>query len=199
MGRIAAWLQALALSIGAPGLFLVAFLDSSFLSLPEIADLLVILTIAQHKTGLVLYVAAATLGSLGGCLIMYYLGRRGGEALLHKRFTPAAIERAMAALRRNGLLAVIVPALLPPPAPFKIFVLIAGAAEIGLPAFVTAILIGRGTRYLVLGILTIRYGDLAMEYARDHTLGVSLAALGVPLAVLAIYMVWRKVRSRRQE
>src|SRR4051794_19084373 len=110
MAKIAAWARGLALTLGAPGLFLVAFLDSSFLSLPEITDILVVYMVTRHPARVLLYVLAATLGSLGGCLVMYFLGRKGGQALMRKRFAPASVERAMAAFERHGVLVVLVPA-----------------------------------------------------------------------------------------
>src|SRR5580765_7416599 len=120
MGGIVARVQVLALALGAPGLFLVALLDSSILSLPEIADLLVIWMVVQHKERLILYAASATLGSVGGCLALYYLGRKGGDALVRKRFRSATVDRALAAFQRYGVMAVLIPSVLPPPAPFKI-------------------------------------------------------------------------------
>ena len=86
MARIVAWVQAFALGIGGPGLFLVAFLDSSFLSLPEINDLLVVMLVVEHKARMPYYALMATLGSVAGCLVLYGLGRRGGEALVRRRF-----------------------------------------------------------------------------------------------------------------
>ena len=162
MGKIGAWARGLALTMGAPGLCLVAFLDSSFLSLPEITDILVVWMVTQHPARVVVYVLAATLGSLAGCLIMYFIGRKGGDALIRKRFAPARVERAMAAFDRYGVLVVFIPAILPPPAPFKIFVLLAGVAGISPAKFVTAIVIGRGSRYLALGLLAIEYGEQAL-------------------------------------
>ena len=87
MGRFVDWVRRFALALGAPGLFIVAFLDSSFLSLPEINDLLLIWMVTQHKARMVLYAVAATLGSIAGCLVLYYVGRKGGEAVLRKRFS----------------------------------------------------------------------------------------------------------------
>src|ERR1700745_1468880 len=106
MGRIVARGEALALALGAPGLFLVAMLDSSVLSLPEIADLLVVWMVVQHKERLVLYAASATLGSIAACLALYYVGRKGGDALVRKRFKSAAVDRTLAAFQRYGLMAV---------------------------------------------------------------------------------------------
>jgi membrane protein YqaA with SNARE-associated domain len=197
MGRLAALVRGLALTLGAPGLFLVALLDSSFLSLPEVVDLLVVWMVARQHERLILYVSAATLGSLAGCLMMYSIGRKGGDALMRRRFATGSVERTMAVFQRHGVLAVLVPAILPPPAPFKIFVLLAGVAGISPGKFSTAILIGRGTRYLALGILAVMYGDRAIAYAQDHGLGVSLALVGLMAAGLAGFVLWRKMQQRK--
>jgi membrane protein YqaA with SNARE-associated domain len=197
MGRIADWARGLALTMGAPGLYLVAFLDSSFLSLPEITDLLVVYMVTHHPARVLVYVLAATLGSLTGCLVMYFIGRKGGEALIRKRFAPASVERAMAAFERHGVLVVLIPAILPPPAPFKIFVLLAGLAGISPAKFVTAIVIGRGMRYIVLGILAIKYGEQALAYAELHGFAVAVAVIGLLGAAAAGYFVWSKVQSAK--
>src|ERR687885_540006 len=105
MGRIVRRVYALAIAFGAPGLFLIAFLDSSFLSLPEISDLLVVSMVTHHKPRLLLYVIAATAGSIAGCLVMYQIGRKGGEAMVSKRFTSANVERALASVQRHGMMA----------------------------------------------------------------------------------------------
>ena len=197
MGKLTAWVEGLALTLGAPGLYLVSFLDSSFLSLPEISDILVVLMVTQNHDRMILYVVAATLGSLTGCLVMYFLGRKGGEALLRKRFASAAVDRAMAAFERYGVLVVLIPAILPPPAPFKIFVLLSGVAGISLGKFVTAIVIGRGARYLTLGILAIRYGDSAIAYMEEHGVAVAAVAIGLLLAGVAGYLLWNKAQRAK--
>ena len=197
MGRIADWARGLALTLGAPGLCLVAFLDSSFLSLPEITDLLVVWMVTRHPARVAVYVLAATLGSLMGCLIMYFIGRKGGEALIRKRFAPASVERAMAAFERHGVLVVLIPAILPPPAPFKIFVLLAGLAGISTAKFVTAIVIGRGARYLVLGLLAVEYGEEALAYVEQHGFAVAAVVIGVLAAATAGYFIWSKQRSAK--
>src|SRR5215212_3802917 len=104
MGRILDRVQVLAMALGAPGLFAVALLDSSVLSLPEIADLLVIWMVVQHKERVVLYALSATAGSLGGCLALYYIGRKGGDALVRKRFRSGAVDRTLAAFQRYGVI-----------------------------------------------------------------------------------------------
>jgi membrane protein YqaA with SNARE-associated domain len=196
MGRIADWIQALALGLGAPGLFLVGFLDSSVLSLPEINDLLLVWMVTQHKSRMLLYATAATVGSLVGCLLLYYLGLKGGEALARRRFSTDAVERTLGVFQRHGAMAVLIPSLLPPPAPFKIFVLLAGIAEIRASRFVTAIVIGRGVRYLVLGMLAVWYGDSALEFIHTHSRTISLAVAVLLAAALLGYLVWAKARTR---
>ena len=185
--------------MGAPGLFLVALLDSSILSLPEIADLLVIWMVVQHKERLVLYAASATLGSVSGCLALYFIGRKGGDALVRKRFRSSTVDKGLAAFQRHGLMAVLIPSILPPPAPFKIFVLLAGVARIGVGQFATAVAIGRGARYFTEGLLALRYGDQAIEFIRENGRTVSLWLVAGLLVVLAGYLLWRKaVTSARR-
>ena len=191
--------QALALTMGAPGLFVVALLDSSFLSLPEIADLLVVWMVVQHKERLGVYAASATLGSILGCLALYYVGVKGGEALVRKRFHSATVDRALASFRRFGIMAVLIPSVLPPPAPFKIFVLLSGVAKIPVTRFITAIAIGRGLRYFVEGLLAVWYGEQAMEFIRENSTPVALAVVALLVVGLVAYLLWSKAQgpSRR--
>jgi len=195
MGRFVHWIQALALAWGAPGILLVAFLDSSILSLPEIADLLVIYMVTTHPARLWLYVICATVGSLAGCLALYYVGR-GGEELLKKRMSTHRYDKTLDAFRRHGVIAVLVPSILPPPAPFKPFVLLAGVAEISVTRFTVAILIGRGARYLVEGLLALWYGERAMNYMRDHGVSVALVVIGVLLIGFLVYLRVKKTKAR---
>ena len=197
MGRFVARVHALAIALGAPGLFLIAFLDSSFLSLPEISDLLVVSMVTHHKARLLVYVAAATLGSLTGCLVMYFIGKKGGDALVRKRFATANIERAMRSIQRHGMMAVLVPSLLPPPMPFKIFVLLAGVAGITVRRFTAAVLIGRGLRFTALGLLAVRYGDQALAYMRENATKVSLIAVGLLVIAFVGFQLWTKAQGRK--
>jgi len=191
--------QTLALAMGAPGLFLVALLDSSFLSLPEIADLLVVWMVVQHTDRLVLYAASATLGSILGCLALYYVGVKGGEAMVRRRFQSGTVDRALASFRRFGIMAVLIPSVLPPPAPFKIFVLLSGVAKIPVTRFVAAIAIGRGARYFVEGLLAVWYGERAMDFIRENGTPVALSIVALLVAGLGGYLLWSKARgtSRR--
>lgn len=192
MERLVSWVQGFALSLGGPGLFLIAFLDSSFLSFPEVCDILIVWLTVQHKERMLFYAAMCTAGSVAGCFALYTVGRRGGEAFLRKRFKAGAVERAMAVFRRFGLLAIIVPSLLPPPMPFKIFVLAAGVARVRPLEFLLAASIGRGIRYFGEGFLALWYGERAIGFLHQHarTAGLVIAAV-VVVAALGVY-VWRR-------
>jgi membrane protein YqaA with SNARE-associated domain len=197
MGRVVRRFLGFAIALGAPGLFFVALLDSSILSLPEIVDFIVIGMIVRHKTRLFLYVLTATAGSLTGCLILYSIGRMGGEAIVRKRFAGPRVERATAVVRRYGVLAVLIPSILPPPAPFKIFVLLAGGARLGAIRFSAAVGTGRLIRYLTIGLLTVKYGDRATAYLSEHGTEVSLLVAGALGLAFVVYLVWCKARPAR--
>ena len=190
MTQIARWVQTFAMAIGGPGLFLIALLDSSILSLPEINDFLLIWMVINHPARLVYYSAMSTLGSLAGCLLIYYAARKGGEALVRGRFHEKHVTRAMSLTRRYGGLVLFVPAVLPPPAPFKIFVLMAGVAAMPVRTFVLAIGVGRGTRYLGEALLALWWGERALTYVRAHGTVVALGVAAV-LAIGGAYMIWK--------
>ena len=194
MARIVAWVQAFALGIGGPGLFLVAFLDSSFLSLPEINDLLVVMLVVEHKARMPYYALMATLGSVAGCLVLYGLGRRGGEALVRRRFGGPRMTRALALSKRYGVFAVAVPAILPPPAPFKIFVLLAGVAAVPVWRFAVTIAVARGFRYFAVGALSVRYGEDAIAFIEANGRAVALVLVGVLAAGVLVWILrrWRR-------
>ena len=198
MGNFVSRIQTLALALGAPGLFLVTFLDSSFLSLPEVTDLLLIWMVIQHKSRMALYASSAVVGSVVGCLALYYVGRKGGDALVRSRFNSASVDRALGTIQKYGVLAVLIPCLLPPPAPFKIFIILAGLAGISAVQFTLAIAIGRSIRYFGEGFLAIRYGDQALDYLHTNGKMVSLALVGAVVAVTAGYVLWTKARKPKR-
>jgi membrane protein YqaA with SNARE-associated domain len=189
-------LYTFALSLGGPGLFAIAALDSSFVSLPQINDLLLVLMVTDNPAWMPYYALMSTLGSLVGCSILYVLANKGGEALLRKRVASHRVDRALALYRRHGVLALMVPALLPPPAPFKLFVLGAGIAGVRPVKFVLGVVVARGLRYLILGTLAIYYGKAAVELMKTHgpLVGLSLAALIVMAAVA--WFLWRRRAAR---
>jgi membrane protein YqaA with SNARE-associated domain len=189
--RVVEVVQGFAASLGGPGLFLIALLDSSFLTFPEVPDLLLVWLVVQHPERWVYYTALATAGSVLGCYAIYLTARKGGEAML-RRFPARTAERALAAIRRYGILAVIVPAILPPPLPFKIFVVLAGVSSIPVRAFVIAVIFGRGFRYTVEALLAYRYGESAIQYASQNVGRLSIwMAITVTIVGVAI-MLWRR-------
>lgn len=196
MGRFVEWAEDLASGLGGPGLFFIAFLDSSFLSLPEINDLLLVWMVTRHESRVLYYATCSTLGSISGCLVLYFVGRKADQWVA-RRFSKARIDRAMATFQRFGVMAVLVPSLLPPPAPFKIFVLLAGLAGIRVPRFVAAIAIGRGLRYFTEGMLALWYGDRAMEFIRENGTPVALGVVAILVAGFTVYLVSRRSRGQK--
>jgi uncharacterized membrane protein YdjX (TVP38/TMEM64 family) len=132
---------------------------------------------------------------LVGCLVLYYLGRKGGDAFVRRRFGAGTVDHALGVVQRNGVLAVLIPALLPPPAPFKIFVILAGVAGISPGRFTTAILLGRGIRYFGEGLLALWYGERAIEFLRDNSGTVGLVLSAVLVAGVAAYWFRRRMRA----
>jgi LPXTG-motif cell wall-anchored protein len=190
------WILPVAEGLGAPGLAIIAFLDSSFLSLPQVGDALIVALTIQHPERWMLYSGATVLGSTAGCFVLYAIARKGGEAFLRRQFSEAQIERGLGLFRRHGLLAVVVPAMLPPPTPFKLFVLLAGLAGVRPVAFTLGIAIGRAFRFGAEGWLAYRYGPAATQYIKDNLATASLILAGVVLVVgLALIFI----RRRRKE
>jgi membrane protein YqaA with SNARE-associated domain len=196
MSGFANWIQSTALALGGPGLFLVAFLDSSFLSLPEINDLLLMWMVTQHKSRMPYYAIISLGGSLAGCLVLFYIGR-ASEHWVARRFSAERLERAMKAFQRYGLMAVLIPSLLPPPAPFKVFVLLAGVAGIGVPSFSLAIIIGRGIRYFGEGLLAMWYGEQAVDYVAANGRPIALGLVTLLAIALAAYILRKRAQRRK--
>jgi len=199
MKRLLDWTRGIAYALGGPGLFLIAFLDSSFLSIPEVTDVLVMLMVIDHKERVVYYALMATLGSVAGCLALYYVARRGGEAFVRKRFKAHHIEGGLQLFQKYGLLVVIVPALLPPPAPFKIFILLAGVAAIPVWQFTAAIFIARLVRYAGEGLLAVFYGQQAIAFVEQHTTEVGLWLSGIALVLGTAWILFNRYRRRAVE
>jgi len=190
--RLLLWIQGVAVAMGGPGLFLIGYLDSSFLSFPEVNDLLIIGMVMKHPHLLPYYAVMATLGSVLGCLTIYYIARKGGEAFLRKRFKEHHVDRGLKLFQQYGLLVLVVPALLPPPAPFKIFVLMAGVAAVPVWQFVAAIGIARGIRYFGEGLLAVWYGDRAFAFLHDHTAAIGLSLAGAALVLGGAWIAWQR-------
>ena len=138
------------------------------------------------------YAAMTTLGSVAGCLFLYYLARKGGEAMFHKHAGPRA-RHIHAWINRNGFVSILVTALLPPPTPFKVFVVAAGALEMPVRTFVLGLLAARAIRFFGEGFLAIRYGDQAGQFLLTHKLEVAGIVLGI---VLVLYLASRLAFGR---
>jgi membrane protein YqaA with SNARE-associated domain len=186
-------IQTWAASLGGVGLLVIALLDSSFLSFPQVNDLLIIVLSTKYPERMPYYAGMTMVGSIVGCFLLYGVARKGGEVFLRRRFSAKNVDRAMVLYQRFGLLAVVVPALLPPPTPFKIFVLLAGAAAVSPWRFAAAIAIGRGIRYFGEGYLAVMYGDRAADLVEAHgaEVGIGLAVLAVAIGV-AFYLLRRQ-------
>ena len=193
---LSSWKQkvvAFAGTLGAPGLFLISFLDSSVLTFPVINDLLLIELAVQHPARMPLYAFMAMLGSVLGCVLLFYLAEKGGEALFHKH----AGERAHAIhnwVVNNGFGGILIAALLPPPTPFKVFVVAAGVFEVPIVSFTSAITIARAIRYFGIGYLAIRYGHEALPFLAQHKLEVTVFVVAF---VLVSYALSRLILRQR--
>ena len=197
MKTFLAWLQAFALAIGGPGLLIIAFLDSSFLSLPQLNDLLVVTMVVPHPARFAYYALMATLGSLAGCLALYVVGRRGGDALLRTRFGSGYMQRVTRVFQQRGFVALLVAALLPPPAPFKAFVLLGGITRMPVWQFTAAIAIGRGGRFLLIALLAAWYGRQVLDWIEQHGRGVGLALAILVVVAGAAWIWWRRRAAPR--
>jgi membrane protein DedA with SNARE-associated domain len=200
--HVGTFLQWVAETLQGPGIFLVAIADSSFLSLPEGNDLLIVLLSTNARwSHMVYYVAMTIAGSICGCLLLYMVGKKGGSVLLHKKFPREDLARAERLFEKYGLLTVAVPSILPPPCPFKIFVLSAGVFRLKTRDFITAVVIGRTIRYSMWGILAVLYGNSVKIYMQDNLriVGTVLFAVFVLLAATTLCFYVRRSRAMRRE
>jgi membrane protein YqaA with SNARE-associated domain len=176
------------------GLFGISLVDSVGVPLPGGPDAAMILLSAKSHSMMPLYAIAATVGSTIGCTVLYLAARRAGSAAL-KRVTAHRRERIENLLGRYDMVAIMVPAVLPPPFPFKPFVLSAGVFKLKIARFVVAIFIGRAVRFLIEGWLAIRFGEEAGGIIRRNGLTV-LALVGIiGFAALALKLY----RARRSQ
>ena len=203
MQKFIAWIQAVLIpTLGAPGLFVVAFLDSSFLSIPEVNDLLVITAAMNDPATVWVSILMAMLGSLAGCLLLYWIGLRSEESLLIRRFGAERTRRVREAFQRFDVLSLAVPAVLPPPAPFKIFVLAAGVFEFSLGRVIATLVVARGLRYSLWAVVGIVYREQALSLLRlvdqwgGRHLAFVLAALSVTTLAALAYVAWRRRRRK---
>jgi len=192
-------LYQLALGLGGPGLFLLALADSSFLSIPEGNDLLIVVLSTGQSWGRMTYlVVMTTLGSVAGCTLLYLVGRRGGR-FAERRLSLVRAERMARLYQRWGVLSIIVPSVLPPRSQVKVFVLSAGMFGLSFPRFLFAVAFGRSLRYFTWGILAVLFGGKAKELLETHfkTIGIVLFVLLI-LIIGGIAVHWMRVRRRER-
>lgn len=194
---ISLWLRNTLLPYGGFGLMVLAMCDSSFVSLPEVNDVLLMTFSINDPGGMVKFALLTTFGSVIGCALLYAVGRKGGEAFLRKTFADDRVARVQRWYQRHGVMAVVIPSLLPPPTPFKIFVLSAGTFGISWPKFLTAVIIGRGIRYFSEGILAVMYGPAAIQFVQRNygKVGLALAVLIAASGLVFFSFIRRKVRN----
>jgi membrane protein YqaA with SNARE-associated domain len=174
--KLSHWL----VSFGPLGLLAIAFLDSLFIPMPGGVDAVLLLLAASRPSWVLIYVAAATIGSTAGCVGLYRISQRAGHRAL-ARFSESKQKRVKNLIDRYDVLSVLVASLLPPPFPFKLFVVSAGVFRLNLLRFTVAVAAGRTFRYLLEGYLAARYGEHAKELLARY-----YPAIGIGLALLII-------------
>lgn len=187
LGQVSQYL----ISLGPFGLFAIAFLDSVMVPMPGGVDAVLLLLAAARPSWLLIYVAAATIGSTLGCVALYRLSQRAGKKAL-SRFSESKQKRVKDLMDRYDVMSVLVASLLPPPFPFKLFVVSAGVFRLNLMRFTLAVAGGRTFRYLLLGYLAARYGDQAKELLTRY-----YPAIGIILAVLIVLFFVAKALMRQ--
>ena len=201
LATIARWLEvnviSLPIYLAAPAMIVIGALDSSLLSLPEINDYLVVGRCFKYPSAAFYFPLFAATGSVLGCHILYTIVRRGGQAVLRKRFPLESIKRVERAYERFGFFAIAIPAILPPPLPFKIFVATAGALEYPRWKFLLTVMIARSLRYYVEGILAVYYGRRVLLFMKDNGLVIVSMVGTLVLIGLILYFIIRQRRSGR--
>lgn len=197
MEQFVAWLQPIVERFGGVGMAIMAAIDCSFVSMPNASDVLIIWQTIRHPDRWLYYAAMTTLGSVVGSMVIYEIGRRSGEAFLLKRFNPQYVAHVRSLFEKYGMWVIAVIAMMPPPAPYKVFVLLAGVGGVGPASFALAVAIGRGLRYGIEGWLSNVYGPAAENIIKDNVTAVSLWFLGITLALVVAAIVWqRRIRQR---
>lgn len=193
MKFVTKWLTRLSeylITYGAFGLFAVALLDSTFVPLPSSADALMLLLSTTNPNWMLLYAFMATSGSALGCWILYLISRRAGARALN-RFSEAKQQRVKNWIEKYDVFAVLVATLLPPPFPFKLFVVTAGVFRFSLLRFMLAIIVGRAFRFLLEGFFAVRYGAQAKEILAKY---YPMIGLGLAVAIILFVIVKRFIK-----
>src|ERR1044071_5215103 len=199
LAAVARWLEIHVISLpiyfAAPAMIVIGTLDSSLLSLPEINDYLVVGRCFKYPPAAFYFPLFAAIGSVIGCNILYTIVRRGGQAVLRKRFNLENIKRVEHAYERFGFLAIGIPAILPPPLPFKIFVATAGALEYPRWKFLLTVMIARSFRYYLEGILAVYYGRRVLLFLKDNGQVIVSIVATLALIVFGVYILTKRPRA----
>jgi len=179
------------ITFGAFGLFAVALLDSTFVPLPSSADALMLLLSTTYPSWMLLYAFMAASGSAIGCWILYLISRRAGARALN-RFSEKKQARVKHFIERYDMMAVLVATLLPPPFPFKLFVVTAGVFRFSLLRFMLAIIAGRAFRFLLEGYFAVRYGAEAKVILAKYYPWIGLGLV----AVILLFVFVKQRRNR---
>lgn len=190
--RYTTWIWKVLAPLGPWGVCAIAAVDGSVVGMP--IDAVVAAYVYNDRPHFLFYVAMASIGSTLGSVVIYAIGYVGGETVLRKRISERRFNKIHASFERHEFWAVMFPAMLPPPTPFKFFVLAASAFEMRFVHFLAAVFAGRFVRFFALALLTLWFGPQVIHMAgsivRQH-LGWALAALAVAI-VLAVLAWWRR-------
>jgi membrane protein YqaA with SNARE-associated domain len=200
--RLTSWLKSTLPALGTPGLLLSAFLDSSFIPMPLVTDLIVMELSSRHPLKTPYYAALAALGSLVGCIWLYLLARKGGQVYYENRGIRAK-GRMEEWVREFPLTCVLLPAMAPFPVPLKPFVLAQGVLQVPFVPFVVGTFVGRACLFFLEGLLGARYGPAAEQYLAQRKWVAAAIVLGLASAFLAItrfssYRNNRQAQGRRR-
>jgi membrane protein YqaA with SNARE-associated domain len=197
LARYTAWILSLMKVLGIWGAFVIAFADSALLGMP--VDFVVATYVYQDRRRMLLYVAMAALGSALGSIPLYIIGYLGGEKVLRKRISEARFLKIHRSFEQHEFWALMFPGMLPPPMPFKIFVLGAAVFEMRFRDFLVAIFAGRFVRFLVLSILVLWFGPqivglIGGVFRRHWILVLTLIA-----GAISLWLVVRTLRRRGEQ
>jgi membrane protein YqaA with SNARE-associated domain len=183
-------------AFGPLGLFAIALLDSALIPLPGGPDavMLILSDRADSYALMSLYALAATTGSVIGCLILYAISKKAGRRALEK-FPPSKQARVKEWVDRYDVLSVLIASVLPPPFPFKLFVVTAGVFRLSVVRFAAAVAAGRAFRFLLEGFLAVRYGERAKDLLAEHYPAVGV---GVAAALVAGFLLRGLLKKRKQ-
>jgi membrane protein YqaA with SNARE-associated domain len=189
------WLKLTLPALGGVGLLLSAFIDSSFVPLPLVTDLLLMELSSRHPLRMPYYAAMAAVGSLVGCIWIYWIARKGGQAYYRKTqgHPPGKIRRY---IQEYPMASVFLPAVAPFPVPFKPFVVAQGVFQVPFLTFVIGTLLGRGALFFVEAFLGARYGLAAKQFLMEQKWTSIALAIGL---ILVFFLVRRLLAFRRTE